>query len=164
MTQPTPTNRKVFYCEPCGFRKILEDGDLEKFIHVKTSPIQKGIPLLDPKTNKTALVKNPNTGVPKLDAKGNLIEMVTSISVPQPTKVKCPRCGRANVIKGLYDPFAKALKAREEQSIEEKRLADLKQRIEDGKPLEKKPEDIIPPKVKPKKEFTLPPPDASFNG
>jgi DNA-directed RNA polymerase subunit RPC12/RpoP len=111
----TPTKRYMTYCEPCGFKRILETNKPEDMITIQTSAIPGGVPQLDPTTNKTILKE----------------------SKPGPIKVKCPKCGRGVVLKELPEVYAKQYTAIDERKAKERRAADKQQRIQDGKPIKR---------------------------
>lgn len=133
----TSIKRMSLYCEPCGTKKIIEIEELviEKTdprlatgqvkiknmdeAEIKSSPIQLKIPVLDPETKKT----------------------VESKFQPQPTKYKCPKCGRAVKLRELgivHKPLADALQRTAEEKERQRLEEDKKKRLEDGKPPEKK--------------------------
>lgn len=112
----TSKSKKIIFCEPCSFKMIIDEENISKELtQIKTSSIQGRIPELNLKTNKTEHkpVKN------------------------QTKKVKCPRCGRGVVVKDIQGAYEKTIKEREERTEQQKQELDKKQRIEDGKPLEK---------------------------
>jgi hypothetical protein len=108
--------RKMIFCEPCSYKMIIESDSNLNLSEIPTSPIPGGVPELDPKTGK-AKIKN---------------------STPQAKKYKCPRCGRGASVKELQPAYASALKKIDEQKEQERIALDRKQRLEDGKPIEKK--------------------------
>lgn len=60
------------YCDCCHYKRITDGTDIQDLVPVKTSPIQQGIPYIDPLTKKT----------------------VTSPYKPQKLRFKCPKCGK----------------------------------------------------------------------
>ncbi len=75
----------VIYCEPCGFKKIIEnplDVGLTKY---PASNIQGRIPVLNPENRKT-----------------ETFEFIQ----PMP-KFKCPNCGRTVILKKFNVPLNK---------------------------------------------------------
>lgn len=112
----TNSKKKLFFCEFCSFKMILEEENFSKeLVEIKTSSIQTNIPKLNEKTGKIEIKPEKN----------------------QNKKFKCPRCGRGVAIKELQGAYKKTLKDIEEKSEKQKQEVDKKQRIEDGKPLEK---------------------------
>tara|TARA_Y100000034_G_C6903595_1_gene418672 strand:+ start:1848 stop:2207 length:360 start_codon:yes stop_codon:yes gene_type:complete len=62
-----------FYCDACGFKRITQGGsDIKTLYEYKRSPIQKGIPQLDPTTQK----------------------VVTTEPMKRKRTFRCPDCGR----------------------------------------------------------------------
>jgi rubredoxin len=72
-----------FYCDNCSFKKnIKSNEDLNIFKIVKSAPIQKNLPTIDPITNK--------------------FKDFTERELPK--KIKCPKCGftsRPKIIKEI---------------------------------------------------------------
>ena len=60
------------FCDFCCYKRITDGTDVHDLVPVKTSPIQQGIPYIDPLTKKTVM--------PPFK--------------PQKLKFKCPKCGR----------------------------------------------------------------------
>lgn len=110
---------KMIFCEPCSFKMILPEGKIpDNLIQIKTASIQSNIPNLDSKSGKIVNKKNKELS----------------------KKVKCPKCGRAVVVKELQNSYASTIKKIKEQEAKEKANEDRKKRIEDGKLLDKKPD------------------------
>lgn len=123
--------RMMLFCEPCGYKQILESNEFPKDLpEIKTCPVQTNIPVLDPKTNKTI-------NVPTLDPKSN--EVINKAARPQPKKYKCPKCGRGVRLKELLKPYAMALDKVDEEKEQQRLEADKKKRLADGLP-DKKPD------------------------
>jgi DNA-directed RNA polymerase subunit RPC12/RpoP len=109
--------RKMLFCEPCGYKRILEpDGKAEGLTEIKTSPIQGALPTLDPVAQKT----------------------VTKPHQPQAPKYKCPCCGRGVKVKELLKPYADLFDKADEEKERLRLEEDKKKRILDGQPPEKK--------------------------
>ena len=106
--KPKKTNRWLMYCEPCGYRRILEEGikpiDL---VEIPTSPIPGGAPKMDPATKKVK----------------------TSDSKDQKRKYKCPNCGRGVSLKDLPPVYQKALA--QQEKVEAEQLNAERQRIQE---------------------------------
>jgi len=67
-------NKYSFFCDHCSFRKIINNPeDLDIFVIIPSSPIQKTIPQIDSLTKKLKMQ-----------------------SMNQPKKLKCPKCGFSN--------------------------------------------------------------------
>jgi hypothetical protein len=109
----------MLYCEPCGYKRIVEvDEHVTDLPEIQTCPVQMKIPYIDPLTRKT----------------------VVPAAQPQAPKFKCPGCGRGVKLRDLLKPYADALQRIDDEK-ERKRLEDdIKKRLEDGKPPEKKTE------------------------
>lgn len=125
----TPNKRHMFYCEPCGFKKIVDVNEQPNLVEIKTSPIQGKIPILDPTTGKVI-----NTWM--LDPKTETV--VNAQMKLQPKKYKCPNCGRGVKLRELIKPFADALSKRDEEATKRQLEEEKIKRLEDGKPPEKK--------------------------
>ncbi len=110
MTQST--KRKMIFCEPCSFKKIIEPGEDTGLVEIKTAAIPGGIPELDPLTNK---VKNKP-------------------STPALKKFKCPRCGRGVILKDLQQAYAKTLKQIDDKKEQDRIAKDKEERLKDGVP------------------------------
>jgi protein-arginine kinase activator protein McsA len=62
----------LFFCENCSYRKIIKNNDdLKIFKIIKSSQIQKTVPIYDIKAQETK----------------------KSDYIDQPKKLKCPKCG-----------------------------------------------------------------------
>lgn len=110
-------HKKIFFCEFCSFKTILNEDELCKnFVEIKLSPLQKKIPNLELKKEEK----------PKKNFKN------------QTKKFKCPKCGRGVVVKDLQGAYIKTVKEIEIKQEKDKQKADRQQRIEDGKPPEKR--------------------------
>jgi len=72
----------IIYCEPCGFKKLTDGGDVSGLIPYKQSMIPGGSPYRDPLTGE---IKTP-------PARSNS------------KKFKCPRCGRVVTVRKVADP------------------------------------------------------------
>lgn len=93
--------RVMLYCEPCGHKQIIEDLDNCKLVAVQRAQIQKHIPVLDEKTNKT----------------------VQSKYMDQPKMFKCPSCGRGAAVKELPGSYKGVFdKAEKEEQEKQDRL------------------------------------------
>ncbi len=77
----------IIYCEPCNYKKIIENPNEVGLIGVATSPVPGRIPILDPETNKT-----------------KTFDHVTTMP-----KYKCPNCGRAVILKKFNVPKGKSI-------------------------------------------------------
>ncbi len=107
----------LLFCEPCSYKQIIDDkADLTD---MPTAPVQKHIPVLDPKTNKT----------------------VPSKFEPQKRKVKCPKCGRGVYLKSLPPSYTSVIKKRADEEEAKRLIEERKKRIEDGLPIQK-PRDV----------------------
>jgi hypothetical protein len=95
---------------------IIESDETLDLSEIPISPVPGGAPELDQKTGKIKIKS----------------------STPQARKYKCPRCGRGASVKELQPAYANALKKIDEQKDQERIVSDRKQRLEDGKPIEKK--------------------------
>ena len=115
MTKQEPTKRYLIFCEPCSYKRVLEDDNPDDLILIKRSSVPSGYPKIDPQSKKTK--------VPK--AKEN-----TRMS-------KCPRCGRGAIIKSLPEVYKNTYKAIDDRNREEQQALERKKRIEDGKPHER---------------------------
>ena len=69
----------LVYCEPCGYKRITDGSSDEDLKKVPRSDVPGGAPQLDPQTKKVKFKK----------------------STPQPTMVKCPKCGRGIRVRKL---------------------------------------------------------------
>ena len=119
MEKFSPIKRMMLFCEPCGFKQIIEPDKMPTDIcEIKTSPIQQQIPILDVGTNKT----------------------VTKPFKPQPKKYKCPSCGRGVRLKELLKPYADSMNKVDEENHKKTREEQKKKRIADGQPEKKKPD------------------------
>lgn len=109
-------NRSMLFCEPCGFKKIIE-------------PEQEELGLTE--------IKRPSVqgGIPQLDA---TFKTTTKAAVERKRMYKCPRCGRGVQIKELSQSYTKVLNELDQRKERERIEKDRLKRIEDGKPLEKK--------------------------
>jgi DNA-directed RNA polymerase subunit RPC12/RpoP len=117
MNQKTSNNRTMLFCEPCGYKRIIEsEADVADLTENKTSPVQLHIPILD----ETSLKMKP------------------SKFQEQAKRYKCPQCGRTVKTRELLKPFNDALKQVDEQKAKQALEADKQKRIDDGKPHEKK--------------------------
>ena len=115
--KPNQPKRSMMFCEPCGFKKIIDVNEqVTNLTEVKTSPIQLKIPSLDPATQKT----------------------VQSKFQPQAPRYKCPKCGRQVKVRELLPVFTKLFEQLEQQKVKQQQEEEMRKRIEDGKPAEKK--------------------------
>ena len=71
-----------FFCQHCSWKKITDGTDLQDLKPVKRTKIQRGIPRLDPKTNKI------------IEPKWKTL----------PKSFKCPDCGRPVRAVKISDP------------------------------------------------------------
>jgi DNA-directed RNA polymerase subunit RPC12/RpoP len=78
----------IIYCEPCGYKKVIDDLDNIGLTDVKTSTVQGRIPVLDKETKKTKTFSHITT-------------------IP---KYKCPRCGRAVTLRKYNVPKSPEVK------------------------------------------------------
>ena len=76
-----------FYCGNCGYKRFTKGDDIQDLIEVKTSPIPRGSPQLDPLAKKTMTPAGINQ--PAIIATG----ITTPPSIKQCKKFKCPKCG-----------------------------------------------------------------------
>lgn len=112
-----PPKRMMLFCEPCGFKRIIEpQQEVKDLPEVKTSAIQLNLPALDPATQKT----------------------VPSKFSPQAKKYKCPKCGRAVKARELLKPYVQLLELQDVEKEKKRQEEEKKRRLEDGKPHEKK--------------------------
>lgn len=117
--QANKPKRQMMFCEPCGFKKIIDFNEqITDLFEVKTSPIQLKIPSLDPVSQKT----------------------VQSKFQPQAPRYKCPKCGRLVKVKELLPVYSKLFEQLEQQKVKQKQEEEMRKRLEDGKPVEKKPD------------------------
>ena len=122
------SQRLYFYCEPCGFKRIIEGQD-HGMVEIKSSPI----PLAGP--NKPDEKKYNKT---KTRADGENRDMFAPKTRDQRTKVKCPKCGRGITAKNLVGAFVKAYDEKEENEKSQKQLLEKKRRLLDGLPDKKR--------------------------
>lgn len=122
------TERWYFYCEPCGFKKIVEGKD-HGLVEIKTAPI----PLAG--ANKPD-DKKQNRKKYKLQDEER--ESISPLTKPQKVKVKCPKCGRGICAKALLGAFTTAYQEKEENEKAQKQLSDKRQRMIDGMPDKKR--------------------------
>lgn len=110
-------NKKMMiFCEPCSFKLIMEENQIpENLVEIKSCSVQGGIPEIDPKTGRIKTKKEIN----------------------QSKKYKCPKCGRGTILKQLQGAYVSTIKQIESKEEAKKREEEYKQRIEDGKPLER---------------------------
>lgn len=117
---PSNIKRYMIFCEPCTFKKILDTDSPDDLIGIPVAAIPSGAPRLDKTTGK--VINRPE--------------------IPQLPKVKCPKCGRAIVVKPLPEVYSKAFTGIDEQKRRAQEEADKKQRIEDGTPPIRKGEEL----------------------
>jgi len=113
---------KFIFCEICSYKKIVKtEEDIAGLVEIKTSAIPGGSPELNKISGKTDLKKT------KLQNK----------------KFKCPNCGRGVVLKESQTAYSTTIGFLKEKEQKEKLEIENKKRIEDGKPLIKKPSDFL---------------------
>lgn len=128
-----PAKRMMLFCEPCGYKRILEAEELPKDLpEIKSCAVQTNIPTIDSVTNKAI-------NVPVVDPKTK--QLVNKSERPQPKKFKCPKCGRGVRLKELLKPFATALEKVDKEKELQRLEADKQQRLKDGIPAAKRPID-----------------------
>lgn len=110
--------RTMIFCEPCGFKKIIEPDEELNLTEIPTCPVPIDIPKLDPLTNKAK----------------------TKPAKVRNKKYKCPKCGRGVAVKELQAAYSSAFKKIDEEEEKARMALDKQKRIEDGKPIEKEPE------------------------
>ena len=76
-------NKFILFCEPCGFKKLIEDNP-ENYEKLPRLEIQSKIPYMD-KEGK----------------------VVSSKPLVQPIMSKCPKCGRGVILKKITDAYVK---------------------------------------------------------
>ncbi len=107
------SKRTMLYCEPCGFKQIIEVQTTPDLFEIKRTDLQSNIPKLE--GDKT----------------------VNKPVIPRSRMYKCPCCGRGVVVRGLLDAYVKTFAKIDEQSEKARQEEEKQKRIEDGKPHEK---------------------------
>ena len=86
-----------FYCGNCGYKRFTKGDDIQDLTEIKTAPIPRGSPQLDPTAKQNIQV-----------AFGQPAEITTGITNPKPIqqckKFKCPKCGYVITAKQLNEP------------------------------------------------------------
>jgi predicted RNA-binding Zn-ribbon protein involved in translation (DUF1610 family) len=156
-TNRPKNNRKMLYCEPCGFKKIIEPHqEPSAMVEIPRVNVQRGIPNLDPETRQTNVAKAPLKDAKmceELEAKAKRDNSITwsdgiylyaTPGVRKNRMYKCPKCGRGVVLRELVTAYVSAFdqldRRREQERIEKEKV----KRIEDGKPHEKGPPPVGP--------------------
>lgn len=123
MAKKQVIKRWFLYCEPCSYKRIItaEEPNCDDLVEIKSSPIPKAGPALDPEAKS---IKTPKPA-------------------EQPKKVKCPNCGRGVIVKKLPDVYANAFKAVDEETRKKQEAEEKKKRLEDGKPHTRTTEEFI---------------------
>jgi DNA-directed RNA polymerase subunit M/transcription elongation factor TFIIS len=80
--------RFIVYCEPCGFKKIVDEDSLNEFFINETTSVFGGAPFIDIITKKTKKKKNVKRNI----------------------QVRCPKCGR-----GVSTKFVKEKSSEDEE-------------------------------------------------
>lgn len=124
-------SRFILFCEPCGYKKIHEDGDC-KLVRIPRSRIQLNIPALDEKTGKTQEFVDEATG-----------EKLQSKFREQPAQFRCPNCGRGVTVKAIPDAFNKIIKQREQEAEERQHTAEMEKEGWVPKPIEQEAKEAI---------------------
>lgn len=90
-----------FFCDHCGFKRQTNGSDLGDLHEVKTTPIARGVPKLDP-------LAKPKTitfwGQPGMTVTGQIIPP----TMKQQKKFKCPKCGYVIKAQKLEKPNEQA--------------------------------------------------------
>lgn len=84
------------YCDFCGYKRITEGTDVNDLKEIKTSSIQKGIPVLDPIAKK---IMSAEIGQPAQVATG----IIQPKTMKQKKKFKCPGCGKVIMARKLLE-------------------------------------------------------------
>jgi hypothetical protein len=121
-------SRWFFYCEPCGFKKVVE-GPEHGMTEIKTSPIPLGVPRQDPKKYTKTEMEDKGWGNRKFWNSNNQ---------KQNTRVKCPKCGRGVTAKALTKTYDEAYKKIDDRKKAEHDLKLKKERLLDGMPDKKR--------------------------
>lgn len=103
MSSKNSPSRYYLFCEPCGFKGIIEKNEDHNLTPIPTAPIPGGAPKLDPVTKKT----------------------VVSKAIPQMPKFKCPKCGRGVSAKHVPPTIDKIFKQREDAAKQKERKKEL---------------------------------------
>ena len=120
---------KFIFCEICSYKKIVKNQeDIAGLVEIKTSAIPGGSPELNKISGKTDFKKT------KLQNKKTKL---------QNKKFKCPNCGRGIILKETQTAYSTTIGFLKEKEQKEKLEIENKKRIEDGKPLIKKPSDFL---------------------
>ncbi len=72
----------TLYCEPCGYKRLMDGSNVTDLIPYKQAMIPGGSPYRDPATG----------------------EIKTPPSRPNSKKFKCPNCGRVATVRKVADP------------------------------------------------------------
>lgn len=113
-TKPQTVKRWYLFCEPCSHKQIIQGNDpCHGLTQMKMSPVPGGSPRYDEQEKKTVIKK----------------------TVPRLPYAKCPKCGRACVIKKLPDVYNDVFQSIDEDEKKKKEEAERLKRIEDGAPI-----------------------------
>lgn len=85
------------YCEICNWKKITDGSDVDDLYQIKTSPLPGGVPKRDAVTKK----------------------VVVPESKKQPTKFRCPSCGRVVIPRKLETKSQELVEAQREKERRE---------------------------------------------
>lgn len=99
----------MIYCDHCAYKRITDGTDIQDLREVKTSPIPRGVPTLDPLAKKNIAVSH---GHPADITTGQRIQP----SMRQKKRFKCPKCG--------YIIMARQIKPEEYQQNEQQQQTD----------------------------------------
>lgn len=113
--QPIRVKRFLIHCEPCGFKKIVDQDTDVKLHEFKIADIPGGSPKFNPANNKLNLPK----------------------SISRNKGYKCPKCGRGVISRTLPDVYKNAILQRDNQTEQEEIQRRREQRIKDGQLPEK---------------------------
>lgn len=75
------------FCDACSYKRITDGSDVQDLKEIKTSPIPRGAPQIDPEAPK---VTTPVFGAPAV-VTGSLRKQP---DIKQKKRFKCPDCGR----------------------------------------------------------------------
>ena len=105
-----------FFCGNCGYKRFTKGDDVQDLVEIKTSPIARGSPQLDPNARQTTVVGGIHQPA----------QIFTGVTVPpaikQVKKFKCPKCGFVIKAKQLKEDFNEQADIQNNQSDESKNL------------------------------------------